>query len=417
MKNRLAWMDKTSSSDPSRALFTLAGGVEVATGQTMLEAVGRAKLASILFDEVVMESGLHVVEMSATSPAAIRRLKAATISHQLLEDTRIVERGTKTGIVIRRVGNDEAEIYAGINIPRFPDALFQLEREVEFRYVSEYHTGLLDELARLGADWVSVIEVQRNPGEEASVEPCQLALLSPTNESDEPYDVLHLNPEETRAFAEQLSSPATRNDQAEGHARASRQLGAVPANAGPHESMLAEDLAEAVHVANHLDAVPTLSSAFERIASERGVPVGIPGAESLGFVIPNFSVLPWEAIARFRNHQGAVEARGRLRTFEVEAAAREPYGSAELMRDTAREVTKGLLGVVGDLAPKLSDDLRGPLVGSSIGLVPVVGQYASLAVSMGDAISALRQHRAFEGSWVAAILELRDAAVDTLIDW
>lgn len=410
-------MGQTSSSDTSRALFTLAAGVEVATGQTMLEAVGRAKLASILFDEVVMESGLHIVEMSAASPAAIRRLKAAAISHQLLEDTRTVEHGTKTGMAIQRVGDNEAELYVGINIPRLPNALFRLEREVEFRYVSEYHTGLLDELARLGADWVRVIEVERNPGEEASVEPCQLALLSPTNESDEPYGILHLNPEQTRDFAEQLSRPATRNDQTEGPARASRQPGTVPANAGPHESMLAEDLAEAVYVANYLDAVPTLSSAFEQVASERGVPIGIPGAESLGFIIPNFSVLPWEAIARFRDHQGAMEARGRLREFEMEAATREPYGSAELVRDTARKVTKDLLGVVDDLAPKLSDDLRGPLVGSSIGLVPVVGQYASLAVSMGDAISALRHHRAFEGSWVAAILELRDAAIDTLIDW
>jgi hypothetical protein len=36
---------------------------------------------------------------------------------------------------------------------------------------------------------------------------------------------------------------------------------------------------------------------------------------------------------------------------------------------------------------------------------------------MGDAIAALREHREFQRSWVAAIFELRDAAVDTLIDW
>ncbi len=408
-------MTPALSGDTSRALFTLAAGVEVATGQTTLEAVGRAKLASVLFDEVVMESGLHIVEMSAASPAAIRRLSAAAISQQLLKDTRTVERGTRTGVAIR-IGDGDVEFYIGTNIPRLPGAQYS-ETEVEFRYVSEYHTGLLDELAQIGADWIHVIEVTRETDKETSVKPCQLAVLDPFNESDEPYAIAHLTSDEARDLAEKLMALATDDNETENPAYSRRQRETTPADAGPYEYLLAEDLAEAIHVANRLNAVPTLSSAFERVASERGVPVGIPGAESLGLVVPNFSVLPWEAIARFRDHQGAVEARGRLREFEMEAAAREPYGSAELVRDTAREVAKGLLGVVGDLAPKLSDDLRGPLLGSSVGLVPVVGQYASLAVSMGDAISALHQHRAFEGSWVAAILQLRDAAADAAIDW
>lgn len=407
-------MSETSSSDTSRALFTLAAGVEVATGQRTLEAVGRAKLASILFDEVVMESGLHVVEMSAACPAAVRRRRATNISQQLLKDTRTVERGTRTGMAIR-VGDDDVEVYFGTNIPRLPDTLYA-ETEVEFRYVSEYHTGLLDELARLAADWIRVIEIDRNPREETTVSQCQLAVLDPASENDEPYATAHLTPDEARRFVERLRAIADEQGDANAFLAAAQQI-AVSSDTEPQEHMLAEDLAEAIHVATRLDAVPTLSSAFERVASERGVRVGMLGEESLGLVVPNFSVLPWEAIANFRDHQGAIEARGRLREFEVEAAAREPQGSAELVRDTAREVAKELFGAVSDLAPKLSDDIRGPLIGSTVGLVPVVGQYASLAVSMGDAISALRQHRDFEGSWVAAILELRDAAIDTIIDW
>jgi hypothetical protein len=180
---------------------------------------------------------------------------------------------------------------------------------------------------------------------------------------------------------------------------------------------LVEALKEALLLAHELNAVPALSSAFREVASERGVPVHMPGAESLGFVVPNFSVLPWEELARFRDHPGSVEARGRLREFESEVAARELPGSVEYIRATGRAVSEGLLGAARDLAPSLPEDLQSPVLSSAIGLVPIVGQYASLAISVGDIVAALRQSQAFEGSWVAAVFELRDAAADAAIDW
>jgi hypothetical protein len=143
----------------------------------------------------------------------------------------------------------------------------------------------------------------------------------------------------------------------------------------------------------------------------------MPGAESLGFVVPNVSALPWDAIAEFREHDGSIEARARLREFEAEAAAREPRSSVDLVRATGVAVSDGLIGVGRDLSPKLPESLRGPILESAIGMVPLVGQYASLAVSMGDAIATLREHRAFQRSWVAAIFELRDASVDNFVDW
>ncbi len=87
------------------------------------------------------------------------------------------------------------------------------------------------------------------------------------------------------------------------------------------------------------------------------------------------------------------------------------------MRQTGRAVSDGLIGAVRDLAPSLPEDLQSPLMGSAIGLVPIVGQYASLAISMGDVISALQQSQEFEGSWIAAVFELRDAAAEAVIDW
>jgi hypothetical protein len=405
-------MDQTSQPAVSRALFSLTTGLEMATGQPTLEAVGRAKLASVLFDEVIIESGLHVIEMSSSDLPIIQRRNATGISMDLLEHSRTVERGAKFGLAIR-ITDDNVELYIGTNLPQLDDAEYVVEREVAFRYVSEYHTGLLDDLARLNADWIRVIEIERDDGEEVTISDCPLTTLSPQGTNPEPFAVLHLDADAARKLGEELTEPVKSSSATQPLDSAS--MDAI--DAGPHEQMLAEYLSEAIQVGRRLEAVPAMSSAFERVASERGVSVRLPGAESLGFIVPNFSLLPWEAIAQFRDHPGAVEARGRLREFENEAATRDLPGSTELVNDTGRLVTQALLGVAKDLAPSLPDDLRGPVFSSTVGLIPIVGQYASVAVSMGDVISALRRYQAFEGSWVAAIFELRDTSVESIIDW
>ncbi len=372
----------------------------------MLEAVGRAKLASIVFDEVVIESGLHVVEMSAIEGPLIHRRSAERLSLDLLEHSRTVERGTKAGLAVRRI-EDGAELYVGTNLPRLEDA-FYLERDVTFRYVSEYHSGLLDDLAKIGADWVKVVELKRRADGGADVKECLLQALAPAGATAEPFAVIQLDPAEVERLGEELLA----------HAESTEIQAATESTAvAPHESMLAEDLREAILVGDDLEAVPALSTAFSQVASERGLSLQLPGEISLGFLVPNFSCLPWEAIAQFRDHPGAVDARGRLREFESAAAVRGDPSTIETVRTAGREVTSALLAVAKDLSPKLPEEARGPIIASTVSLIPVVGQYTSLAVSMGDLISALRRHQQFEGSWVAAILELRDAAIDTLVDW
>ena len=180
----------------SRALFSLATGLEVAEGQQMLEAVGRAKMASVLFDEIIIESGLHVVEMSSTYPAMIRQQEAARISPALLEHSRMVERGMKTGVAIRR-NKGHVELYVGTNLPRLEDAHY-FERDVAFRYVSEYDTGLLDELAKLNADWVDVITIKRDDLEGRDIVNCPLAVLSTDGSDSDPFEILHLDSDEAR---------------------------------------------------------------------------------------------------------------------------------------------------------------------------------------------------------------------------
>jgi hypothetical protein len=387
----------------SRALFSLATGLEIAVGQSGLEAVERAKLASVLFDEVVIESGLHVVEMSADEPSMIRRLSAKHICLDMLEHSRTVERGAKVGLAIRTTDAD-TELYVGTDLPRLEDAVY-FEREVAFRYVSEYHSNLLNELAHLGADWVSVIEINRSKSG-SEVAACSLGTLPSQRPGALPFSKVRINPDAAQQLIDELAK-ADRRDSSHSNTSVTE--------AAPHELMLAEDLREAVSVGRQLDAIPAVSMAFRQVALERGVSIRMPGAESLGFLVPNFSHLPWEAIARFRDHPGAVEARGRLREFESAATASDA-GDA-LTQKTGQAVTEALLAVTKDLSPKLPDELRGPITASTVGLVPIVGQYASLAVSMGDIISALSRHQAYEGSWVAAILDLRNEAIDDLVDW
>jgi hypothetical protein len=403
----------TERVDPgvSRALFSLGTGLEVAASQRNLQAVERAKQASVLFDEIVVESGLHVVEMTANGMANTQRMSKEHISPDLLLNTRTLEEGTTSGIGVRQVG-EEVELYFGTNLPRVPDCEY-LERPVAYRYVSEYHSGLLDDLARGGADWVRVFNIFRDRDGGSSVVSDDLAVLEPSDATTLEPAVLRLNRTEAQALAEQLGVVA-----GEAARRTLQEEETTRAGTPASESVaLVGALKEALDLAAELRAVPALSSAFQDIAAARGVAVQLPGVESLGFVVPNFSVLPWEEIARFRDHPGSVEARGRLREFESEVAARELPGSAEYVRSTGRAVSEALIGVARDLAPSLPEDLQSPVLGSAIGLVPIVGQYASLAVSMGDIVAALRQSQAFEGSWVAAVFELRDAAADAALDW
>lgn len=390
----------------SRALFSLGTGVEVAVGQRDLQAVERAKQASVLFDEIIIESGLQIVEIPAGGAPNTRRIPRERVSPDLLLHSRTLEEGTTSGMGLRRV-DDGVEILFGSNLPRLEGCTYH-EWPVAYRYISEYHTGLLDNLARRGADWVRVVRISEKPGSDLKVVADDLSVLEPIPGATlEPLTV-RLTVDEARDVVEQLNEALQRDESGERPLPKPRALEDAP---------LVEALKNALQLAHGLSAVPALSSAFGRIAAERGVSIQLPGVESLGFLVPNFSVLPWEEIARFRDHQGSVEARARLREFESEVASRELPGSARYVRETGQAVSSALMATARELAPSLPDDVRGPVLGSAVGLIPVVGQFASMAVSMGDIVAALHRSQEFEGSWVAAVFELRDAAADAAMNW
>lgn len=402
-------MSSTSEQSVSRALFSLPTGVEAVTDRSGLRAVARAKQASVLFDEVVIETGMRIIELSERGVIAVMDRPASLITPALVNSSCSLAKGTKNGIAIVP-GGDKIKIHVGTGLPRIEGAKY-MEEEVTARYLSEYHTGILEDLASLGVSWIRPVSIKRPGDEEAEVQDHQLERLSNDVERVSLVTSLELNADEASRLSEELSDAISETES---------KAASVPAQEArgmPTERVLASDLAEAVKLGDQLGAIPALSSSFAQVAADRGVPIGLPGAESLGFIVPNFSALPWDAIARFRDHQGAMEARTRLREFEEETSMHERHQSPEFIRNTARAVTEGLMGAVKDLAPSLPDDLSSPVLSSAVGLVPIVGQYASLAISMGDMISALREHEKFEGSWIAAVFELRESAADAAIDW
>src|SRR5437016_5570138 len=105
----------------SRIVFPLSTSLEVATGQETLSAVERAKQAAILFDEIIFEEGLLVVEVGSTSWPIGRRAPASALSAEYLGATRTVQEGVKGGLMVR-ASEGHLEMGFGLNLPRYEDA-------------------------------------------------------------------------------------------------------------------------------------------------------------------------------------------------------------------------------------------------------------------------------------------------------
>jgi hypothetical protein len=379
-------------------LFPLGTGIERATNQRTLSVIARAKQASVLFDEILFESGLLAIDVfDHSSPPFVRRVGRGRISSKLLINSRQVVQGTKGGIAVR-TADGQVEIYAGIDLPRLADASY-FERDVEFRYISEHHSDLLDVLADLNADWVKVLEVKGNAGAR-DVSYCPLERLVPTGD-ELPPRIVRIPPEQAIKLVADLQQDTAETSSERTRASKARDGGLL-------EFELERQFAEAAERADALNAAFNITGAFRAIAEQRGAPLSMPGEEALEILVPNLTVLDWDAIAAFRKHPAAKQARERLAEFESRAAADGFPGSKHHIRSTSREVTEALLTACSDLKPDLPKETVRAVGGSAIGFVPVVGAAASLAVSVSDLIAAARQHHEFSGSWLAAVFELRE---------
>jgi hypothetical protein len=233
------------------------------------------------------------------------------------------------------------------------------------KYAAEWRTGVIDDLARLKPDWVSTIAMDNER-------------LRQTKLAD---------------VAGQIRRDLDQNAAAPGDPlRASYITGAFS-----RDVAVAAWMAATVHV----------TTMFQTLLSSEGATLQVSedpsGITALGFMIPNVSQLPWEAIAEFRDHPGSCEARVRLREIEAHVLSEDPADAAAFQKRVAAEITGLLFGAISELSGGIGLALAREAINNALFFIPYAGNIASLAETVGEAIHERR-------TWHAALIKLRSAA-------
>jgi hypothetical protein len=137
-----------------------------------------------------------------------------------------------------------------------------------------------------------------------------------------------------------------------------------------------------------------------------GVETDLAGSEALGVVLGDIEALPREAVQEFREHRGSLEAPDRLREFERLAVESEPRDAYEFMKAVGREVNRGFREASEELAPKLPEEMAKQVLLNGVAMVSVVG---APVAALAGAASSISGSRAFNRSWIAAVMVLTSA--------
>jgi len=335
-------------------LFPLRTGVELFKDPTMPEAVARAKQAAVLYDELIFEMGLCEVAVTPAGSMEEWRPPHLLTDEDLSESRRVPDAGASISLSVGQKGPDgwTAELMAG---------------PVGSAYASEYHTGILDELAQLEPEWV-----KRLPGG-------PLPAGSPEAE---------------------LARALRERDAADANLMGESRLG--------DNRALREWIIKAfdrdVAVARSVGASLSATSLFAPMIEARGAEPERPGLDALEIVAPNLAALPWEAVLEFREHPGSAEARAMLREFERKAAREEPEDAQAFLRGVQEQVTGALFWAVERAHTPLPERVVQEAVKAGVGFFPVVGQIAGIGLTAAEiGTEAYRRRR----SWTAALMVLR----------
>ncbi len=164
-----------------------------------------------------------------------------------------------------------------------------VDEELVASYVSEWHTGVIDDLRQLSPSWCSyTIWGEADPKAEPLKERLRAA-----------QDTLAL------AYPEQPGERPVVRD------------------------FLIKTLARDAVVASSMEAAMTVTGLFAPLVESLGAQPDASGETALGVLVPDVANLNWEQITEFREHAGAVEARGKLREFEERARESEPADPME----------------------------------------------------------------------------------------
>lgn len=294
----------------SRIIFPLRTSVELFRDPMSVITPTRAKEAAILYDELVFEAGLYEIGITEQGSFANWRSPGGLTSEDLASSRRLPESGSGMEISFG--------LQPGPGEPAPPEAMRAFfGGPLTASYVAEWHSGVIDELRKISPPWAGI---------------------TVWGESDPKLDPLRASIRDAQAALEQ-THPL---DQAQ-----SPML----------RDFTIKTLARDAVVASSMQAAMSVTSLFTPLIDSLGADPDPSGRTALSILAPNVGSLSWESIAEFREHGGAMEARGKLREFEERALAAEPDDPLECQRETFRAVSEALMSVIRDLSPKLGLEL------------------------------------------------------------
>ncbi len=346
----------------TRAYFPLRSSVELFRDPESPEPVTRAKQAAVLYDEVVFEVGLFDASFTAEGSFVNYVPRENVTTDRVDRARRVLEPGSGMRVSIAIEGMEGVSGAEEALNPFF-------EGELTASYTAEWHSGVLDELAKLRPDWAHPLAI----GNEVLAE----SRLKPTMDA-------------VKEALETIELPDT-----------DAVRGSFLQDAFSRDAVVAAALQASVHV----------TSLFEPLILGAGSLKYRPehvGASALGIVVPNVEELTWEAIAEFREHPGSREARERLREIEERALSEEPGDAIEFQERVGQRVTDDLFAVIDELRGKLSVTVAKDAASTAISLIPVAGPFLGPGASMMDSVlETVHKQR----SWHAALMKLREPTV------
>jgi hypothetical protein len=340
----------------STAFFPLRCSVEWFSDPSSPAAVTKAKEAAVLFEHLVFEVGLLDVTITPSASMALWTPPDDLTSERLADTRRPITLGSD---VIFAVGEEE--------VPGQPAAEMRavVSDRLSARYLAEFHTGILDDLATHKPDWVTAVAVGGQG----------LPTSTPAGRA-----VADLN----------------------GLDRRTKGLMA------DHDNFLRTFLYKSFNhdlvVAADLDATFSVTSLFAPMLEQRGLASRHVGDQALSIVVPNIGSLPWEAVGEFRDHPGSQEARAMLVEFETRAAEQEPDDAYAWLRSVSQQVTAAYAGALADSAKSLPEELAKDALLTGVAFIPAVGP---LAAQAGTLTQTLREAMRDRRSWSAALWQLR----------
>jgi hypothetical protein len=169
---------------------------------------------------------------------------------------------------------------------------------------------------------------------------------------------------------------------------------------------LIKTLAHDAVIASSMGAAMNVTSLFAPLIESLGGQRDPSGEIALAVLVPSVANLSWENIAEFREHAGAVEARGKLREFETRVLASEPDDPLAFQEALFTEISNDFFAVIGEMAPKFGRDIGEEAAKFGVSFIPLVGPFLGPGVSFAEAVRSAQEQR---HAWYAALMRLREA--------